>query len=118
MHRFEYVELPTLAEVSAFLALHKDTAKVLAGGTDVIVQMRKETSVPRYVVDIKKTQDIILLETVPLGDGPYGVKGVAEPTMVPTAPAIANAIYDAIGVRIKDLPLTAEKVLTALHNKN
>lgn len=61
--------------------------------------------------------DIILLETAPLEDGPFGVKGVAEPTMVPTAPAIANAVYDAIGVRIKDLPLTAEKVLTALHNR-
>jgi CO/xanthine dehydrogenase Mo-binding subunit len=61
--------------------------------------------------------DIILLETAPLSDGPFGVKGVAEPTMVPTAPAIANAIYDAVGVRIKDLPLTAEKVLIALQNK-
>lgn len=58
MHSFEYVELPTLAEVSAFLALHKDTAKVLAGGTDLIVQMRKEASVPRYVVDIKKSQGL------------------------------------------------------------
>jgi CO/xanthine dehydrogenase Mo-binding subunit len=62
--------------------------------------------------------DIILLETSPQPDGPFGAKGVAEPTMVPTAPAIANALYDALGVRIKDLPLTAEKVLTALREKN
>jgi len=33
---------------------------------------------------------------------------------VPTAPAIANAIYDAIGVRIRDLPITPEKILAAL----
>jgi len=33
---------------------------------------------------------------------------------VPTAPAVSNAIYDAIGVRIKDLPITAEKILAAL----
>jgi CO/xanthine dehydrogenase Mo-binding subunit len=61
--------------------------------------------------------DIILLETAPQADGPFGVKGIAEPTMVPTAPAIANAIHDALGVRIKDLPLTAEKVLAALKDK-
>ncbi len=61
--------------------------------------------------------DVILLETSPQADGPFGVKGIAEPTMVPTAPAIANAVYDAIGVRIKDLPLTAEKVLAALKQK-
>ncbi|HWQ60676.1 MAG TPA: xanthine dehydrogenase family protein molybdopterin-binding subunit, partial [Negativicutes bacterium] len=61
--------------------------------------------------------DIILLETSPQADGPFGVKGIAEPTMVPTAPAIANAVFDAIGVRIRDLPLTAEKVLAALKRK-
>jgi len=37
---------------------------------------------------------------------------------VPTAPAIANAIYDAVGVRIRDLPITPEKVLDALRRKN
>ena len=37
--------------------------------------------------------------------------------MVPTAPAIMNAIYDAIGVRMKSLPATPEKILSALKNK-
>ena len=46
--------------------------------------------------------------------GPFGAKGVGEPGLVPTAPAIANAIYDAVGVRIRDLPITPEKVLRAL----
>lgn len=50
--------------------------------------------------------------------GPYGAKGLGEPAMIPTAPAIINAIYDAIGVRIYDLPATCEKVLNALKNKN
>ncbi|MBI4719700.1 MAG: molybdopterin-dependent oxidoreductase, partial [Chitinivibrionia bacterium] len=50
-------------------------------------------------------------------DGPYGAKGIGEPGLVPTAPAIANAIYDAVGVRIKDLPITPEKVLAALKAK-
>jgi xanthine dehydrogenase molybdenum-binding subunit len=42
--------------------------------------------------------------------GPFGAKGIGEPGLVPTAPAIANAVYDAVGVRIKDLPITQEKV--------
>ncbi|MFQ5484350.1 MAG: xanthine dehydrogenase family protein molybdopterin-binding subunit, partial [Desulfobacterales bacterium] len=50
-------------------------------------------------------------------DGPYGAKGIGEPGCVPTAPAIANAIYDAVGVRIRDLPITPERVLTALKAK-
>jgi CO/xanthine dehydrogenase Mo-binding subunit len=46
--------------------------------------------------------------------GPFGAKGVGEPTSVPTAAAIANAIYDAVGVRITSLPATPEKVLAAI----
>jgi xanthine dehydrogenase molybdenum-binding subunit len=50
-------------------------------------------------------------------EGPFGAKGVGEPGLVPTAPAIANAVYDAIGVRIKSLPITPEKVLKALRER-
>jgi xanthine dehydrogenase molybdenum-binding subunit len=50
-------------------------------------------------------------------EGPFGAKGVGEPGLVPTAPAIANAIYDAIGVRITELPITPEKILAALKAK-
>jgi putative selenate reductase molybdopterin-binding subunit len=46
--------------------------------------------------------------------GPYGAKAVAEIPMDGVAPAIANAVYDAVGVRIRDLPLTPEKVWRAL----
>ena len=46
--------------------------------------------------------------------GPYGAKGIGEPGCVPSSPAIANAIYDAIGKRINELPMTPERVLKAL----
>jgi xanthine dehydrogenase molybdenum-binding subunit len=43
-----------------------------------------------------------------------GVKGLAEPPIIPTAPAIANAVFDALGVQIIELPLTPSRVLAAL----
>ena len=49
--------------------------------------------------------------------GPFGAKGVGEPTCVSTAAAILNAIHDAVGVRITSLPATAEKVYTAIKAK-
>jgi xanthine dehydrogenase molybdenum-binding subunit len=51
-------------------------------------------------------------------EGPFGAKGVGEPGLVPTAPAIANAIYDATGVRVTSLPITPEKLLQALKARN
>ena len=51
-------------------------------------------------------------------EGPYGAKGVGEPGLAPTAPAIANAVYDAIGVQINALPLTPERVLEAIRKRD
>jgi CO/xanthine dehydrogenase Mo-binding subunit len=51
-------------------------------------------------------------------DGPWGAKGVGEGTMVCSSPAIANAVYDAIGIRFHDIPITPEKVLRALKKKS
>ena len=47
-------------------------------------------------------------------DGPWGARGIGEHSMVPTIPAIANAIYDAVGVRLEGPPFTAEKVYLAM----
>jgi xanthine dehydrogenase molybdenum-binding subunit len=55
----------------------------------------------------------ILIETVD-PEGPFGAKGVGELTLNPTAAAISNAIYDAIGIRFEGLPITPEKILDAL----
>jgi len=60
-------------------------------------------------VDIPDEIETIIVE-VPQDDGPWGARGVGEHPMVPTAPAIANALSKAAGVRILDMPLTAEKV--------
>jgi CO/xanthine dehydrogenase Mo-binding subunit len=51
------------------------------------------------------------------GPGPFGAKGAGEGTILPIASAIANAIEDAVGVRITELPITPERVLAALERK-
>ena len=67
---------------------------------------------------IPTVKDIPPLETIIIasdhGVGPYNVKGIGENPITPVAAAIANAIEDAVGVRIRDLPITAEKIYTAL----
>jgi CO/xanthine dehydrogenase Mo-binding subunit len=49
------------------------------------------------------------------GSGPWGARGIGEPAMIPTAPAIANAVFDAVGQRISRLPITPERVWRAMH---
>jgi CO/xanthine dehydrogenase Mo-binding subunit len=57
-----------------------------------------------------------VLET-PETDGPYGLRGVGEPPMIGTAPAIANAVADAIGVNFNTFPITPERIVAALKEK-
>jgi len=63
--------------------------------------------------DMPAVIDSIAVE-VPDRNGPFGAKGIGESALIPVAPAIANAIYDAVGVRIRDLPIKAEKIYLGL----
>jgi carbon-monoxide dehydrogenase large subunit len=54
---------------------------------------------------------------VPQDDGPWGARGIGEHPMIATAPAIANAIHDALGIRFTDMPLSAEKIYLALQEQ-
>ncbi len=65
--------------------------------------------------DVPRVETLIVESDEPYG--PLGAKGAGEPPIAPTSPAVANAICDAIGVRITSLPLTPEKVLAALEEK-
>jgi len=60
--------------------------------------------------------DVLRIDIPDLVANPTGAKGAGEPPIIPTAAAIANAVADAIGVRIRELPITPEKVLTALRS--
>ena len=57
--------------------------------------------------------EIVVLER-PAADGPYGAKGPGEMCANPQIPAIANAVFDAVGVRVDTLPITPERVLRAI----
>ncbi len=58
-----------------------------------------------------------LLVKIPSPFGPFGAKGVGEPPVVPVGAAVANAVYDAVGARVPQLPITSERLYTALHEK-
>ncbi len=61
-------------------------------------------------LDIPEKVVPIIIETAQ-PDGPFGARGMGEHTMIPAAPLIANAIEDALGIRIKTMPVTAEKIV-------
>jgi carbon-monoxide dehydrogenase large subunit len=63
--------------------------------------------------DIPAEMQAFIVE-VPQDDGPWGARGIGEHSMVPTLPAIANAIHDAVGIRMDGPPFTAEKVFLAM----
>ena len=71
--------------------------------------------IPRFS-DCPEKLETIFIENED-GAGPYGAKGLGEGDLIPVAAAIANAIHDAVGVRITDLPITPEKILRALREK-
>ena len=72
-------------------------------------------NLPRFL-DIPEEIIPILVER-PHPEGPFGAKGLGETALIPAPPAIANAIEDAVGVRITDLPITPEKVFLAMERK-
>ena len=63
-------------------------------------------------MDMIDVENIIIED--PESTAPYGAKGIGEPVTLPIAPAILNAIYDATGVRFKNLPATSERLMKAL----
>jgi len=88
---------------------------------ELAVEEGKVTSVSLGDYKIPTMQDIPVLHTVIVasesGPGPYNARGIGENPIGPVAPAIANAVADAVGVRITALPITAEKVYRALGDR-
>jgi CO/xanthine dehydrogenase Mo-binding subunit len=77
----------------------------LLNGTLLDYRIPGSKDVPRVVCDFVEPVE---------PNGPFGAKGIGEPALNPVPAAIANAIYDAIGIRFTELPITPERVLAAL----
>jgi carbon-monoxide dehydrogenase large subunit len=129
-------QISVLRIASAFdvgKAINPDQVKAqMEGGavqgisTTLLEQLRLDDGIPTNAsftdyriassVDMPGENVAIIVE-VPQDDGPWGARGIGEHSMVPTAPAIANALADAAGFRMLDLPLSAERVFMALQEK-
>jgi aldehyde oxidoreductase len=62
--------------------------------------------------DIPPVESILIEDPSPIG--PFGAKGIGEQAVIPTAPAILNALYDAIGIRVRKIPATPDRVRAAI----
>jgi CO/xanthine dehydrogenase Mo-binding subunit len=82
-------------------------------GRGVVMNANLENYLVPTVLDVPEIVNVRVDLPDPVAN-PTGAKGIGEPPLVPTAPAIANAVYDAIGVRIRQTPLCRQRVLTAL----
>ena len=96
---------------------------VIMGQSNTLLEefkMNKGRILNDSFADYKIATTLDIPEIVPFlieskhSEAPFGAKGVGEPAAAPTTPAIANAIFDAIGVRINELPITAEKIAAAI----
>src|SRR5438045_3754530 len=72
-------------------------------------------ALPR-AADVPRVRPILIEDPDP--NGPYGAKSIGELAVIPAAPAVANAIYDAVGIRLRELPFTPDKVLGALAERD
>jgi CO/xanthine dehydrogenase Mo-binding subunit len=84
--------------------LYDDTGRLLNPG---FLDYRMPTAADVPPIETKIVE-------VPSDDGPYGARGVGEPSIIPAAAAVANAIEDALGVRVTEAPITPERILRAL----
>jgi selenium-dependent xanthine dehydrogenase len=80
----------------------------------VVTDTLRKFKIPR----VSQIPEIVpLIVENPHSLGPYGAKGMAELSLASSAPAIANAIHDALGVRVRELPITPDRILSALRRK-
>jgi CO/xanthine dehydrogenase Mo-binding subunit len=91
------------------------TEEVMFDGGRVTTTNFGEFKIPN-IRDIPPLKTAVM-ETVPEGPGPYNSLAIGEVANTPTAAAVANAVADACGVRIKDLPVTSEKVYEGLRKR-
>ena len=99
-----------LMEESAFRRLPPRLSHALVHKFPSMLEYKSPTSLDMPEIDT------VLIEN-PDPRGPFGAKEVGQGPLLPVMPAVANAVYDAVGVRIDEIPVTPEKILKALDDK-
>src|SRR3954467_8297047 len=99
-----------LMEESAFRRLPPKLSGALVHKIPSLLEYKSLTSLDMPEIDCILVED-------PDPNCPFGAKEVGQGPLLPVMPAVANAIYDAVGVRIDELPITPDKILKALHLK-
>ena len=89
------------------------TEDFVAGEKAIVTDDLRKLGVPR-IADVPPIETVVI--EVPQPGGPFGAKGMGEVGLNPIAPAVSNAIFDAVGVRLRSLPMTPAKVLAALRD--
>ena len=77
----------------------------------------RDYKIPTFMDGPRNAQMKVGFVGKPFESGPHGAKGVGEVAMIPVMAAVANAINDAVGVELCELPLTRERVLNAIRSK-
>jgi CO/xanthine dehydrogenase Mo-binding subunit/aerobic-type carbon monoxide dehydrogenase small subunit (CoxS/CutS family) len=91
------------------------TEKVMIGERGEVLNANfRDYKLPTSL-DVPETEPVIV--EIPAAYGPHGAKGLGEPTMAPPAAVISNAIYDAIGTRMRSTPMTPEKIRETIGKK-
>ncbi len=100
-----------LMEEQEFRRLPKKFSHALVHKFPSILEYKSPTSLdmPDVFTDLIEEPD---------PQGPYGAKEVGQGPLLPVIPAVANAVYDAVGVRVDESPITPEKIMKALAEKN
>jgi len=99
-----------LMEAQAFRRLPAKLSDALVHRTPSMLEYKSPTALDMPEIDVALIED-------PDPNCPYGAKEVGQGPLLPVMPALANAVYDAVGVRIDEVPVTPDKVLRALERK-
>ena len=111
------VDSQVVGGVTQGLGFALSEERVVDAASGVVLNANLEDYKVPTVADIPLIQHVAVDLPDPEAN-PTGAKGIGEPPLVPTAPAIANAVFDATGVRLRDLPLSRPRLLEALQRRS
>lgn len=113
---------PNSAEDAKAMFDEYTNSKLLVGGTDLTLELKREKLTAENIIDLDRISELKIIaedtDSITLGSMGTFTEVLGSSIIKTTAPAVLNAIYDDVGVRIYDMPATCDKLLLAIKNKN